>query len=315
MNGAVRRSRLRYRLLVLLGLVGTATMLGSDAWGRSQQAGPRSQPDFTVLSVKIRSLNGRPFHIFHGRARDGFIVEIVVKNVGDAPRAGAGKLSIHGNGELRPEKLVFDVPRLRPGRKREIDVSVDNRDLGGMNSYTTRACASTRRDTRHRNDCRRGPDFAVIARRWVGSTHSKRTSAVIEEYGGDVTYTFDEGKSQKQNKFVYTGTGSWTVTITGDTDPDCTYSGSATRAINPPTTSLVLERKLFEYRAVGRVAPGESYTAQASCFGGPSGPVELDAGLGWFDSPITRMEPSDERLAGSEGEGADSSDRWSFAAE
>jgi hypothetical protein len=313
---------MRRALVGLLGALAFTTLLGDAAVGTPGRPDQGSQPDFTVLSVKIRSLRERPYHIFTGRVRDGFIVEIVVKNVGDAPRAGAGKLLILGNGELRPEKLIFQVPRLLPGQKREIEVDVQNSDLGGINSYSMKACASTRRDTKHGNDCRRGPRFAVIPRTWVGTTNSV-TNAQIATITtvAQVTFTFD-GITNTQGTpgfsgrmFTYKATGSMTSTASGTDDTGCSFSGSADFAVNPSETFLMLDGDLEKYRAQGAlIVPSRTIPATVSCPDGGSAPTDLDVGT-WLTSPVTRRDPADDFLNGTETDSAGESWKWDLNAD
>jgi hypothetical protein len=313
---------MRWALVGLLGGLAFTTCLGAVALGKSSRPDPGPQPDFTVLTVKIRSLGDRPYHLFTGRARDGFIVEITVKNVGDAPRAGAGKLLIQGNGELRPEKLIFQVPRLRPGQKSEIDVEVQNSDLGGINSYSTKACASTRRDTKHGNDCRRGPRFAAIPRTWVGTTNSV-TNAQIATITtvAQVTFRFDgitntetsPGFSGKM--FTYKATGSMTSTASGTDDMGCTYSGSADFAVNPDETFLKLDGDVESYRALGNlIVPRRTIPATVSCPDGGSAPADLEVG-NWLAAPVTHRDPEDEFLKGTQTDSAGESWTWNLNAD
>ena len=305
--------------MVATGVLAVTATLGVAS---VQPREPQPKPDFTVLSVKIRSLGERPYHLFTGRARDGFIAVITVKNVGDAPRAGAGKLLIMGQGELRPTKLIFQVPRLKPGKQRTIEVDVENADLNGVNSYTLKACASTRRDTRHGNDCRRGPNFAVIPRTWVGTTHSvTRGASATVTTDGQVTFRFDGITTDttpgfRGKKFGYKATGSMTSAASGTDDEGCTYSGSADFAVNPSETFLKIEPDLEHYRAQGQlIVPRRVIPATVSCPMGGTGPAEVEVGI-WLAAPVTsRRDADDEFLKGTQDDGLGDVWTWNFNAE
>ncbi len=280
----------------------------------SATAAAKENPDLTVRSVKITLLpRSGPPHIFP--EGDGMVMTVTVKNVGKRASKGAGKLIARGNGVLRPDKVVFDVPKLRPGKSEKVDFDVRSSDLSGITTYETKACASVRRDENHKNDCKRGPGFAVVPIRWRGRTDGLWTDgAVIQSLTvRDATFTYDELTSEATGTFVYEGSGSLFAKVTGSLDSDCSFSGSGSTFVTEAgisTATLALDTDLLSYRGLGRLdETTATYTAQGSCFGGP--PASFQQAFGdWFETAITPREATDEVLAGSQF--VDSALNWSW---
>jgi len=131
--------------------------------------------------------------------------------------------------------------------------------------------------------------------------------------GANTTFTYDEAKSEAQRQFYYVGTGPVTLTITGDHDPDCTYSGTGTLPAAPAQTFLYLDTDLLHYRAQG-VIDMSTYQAQVSCFGGGVGSYSQTPGI-WLATPITAKEAFDEVLTGSQDDNGGDVWNWNIHAE
>lgn len=285
--------------------------LASASLAAAQPATAGKKPDFAVKSVSF--LGDAPHYIVRDRTGGGLIVNVKIKNEGKSAADGAGKLIVMGNGLLRPTKFVFDVPKLRPGGSETIDFDVEGSDLDGITSYTSKACASAGKGDDNRNDCRGGPAFAVIPRTWVGSTNATWTDGLVIQslVANNATFTFDPGRTTNE-AFAYLATGSLTATITGDEDPDCTYSGTgdtAITAIDPARASLFIDTDLLTYRAVGIIPTSVTYTAHATCDGNPPVPFEQEFGT-WLTTAIEIRDAADEVLTGTAT--TSGPDRWSW---
>lgn len=277
-------------------------------------ADAKPAPDLTVRSVKIQTARAGPPYVFVGGPSDGLIFDVTVRNVGDMPRAGAGKLLLSGLGALKPARIVFKVPRLRPGRSAAVSVEVGDEDLIGITRYRARACASTRKDTKHGNDCRRGPGFAGIPRVWTGRTEASYDDGLVRQslIAPSVRFAYSEKRSEAEGLYVYIGSGPLTASITADSDPRCTYSGSGDVAISdvsPSIADLRFDTDLLNYRALG-VATSVSYPAQASCDdGGDPFLFEQEPGI-WLTTANVARDSTEEFLTGSHS--ASSGDSWSW---
>jgi hypothetical protein len=99
-----------------------------------------------------------------------------------------------------------------------------------------------------------------------------------------------------------------TATITGDTDPECTYSGSGDAAIDPERAALNFTTDLLVYRATGRIGSTTSYNAQVSCPAEGSATYPQEFG-DWIDTQNVDREAADEVLTGNYAAFGDS---WSW---
>jgi hypothetical protein len=263
----------------------------------AQPATAGKKPDLAVKSVKF--FGDAPYYIVLDRTGNGLVASVVVKNQGRKATTGEGKLIVQGSGALRPTKFVFDVPKIKPGDSETIEFDVEGADLDGITTYATKACASTKKDSKESNDCRAGPDFAVIPRTWTGSTNATWTDGLVIQslVSNNATFTFNAGRTEATGAFVYVASGSLTATITGDYDPDCSFSGTGDAAIDPDRASLTLDTDLFTYRATGTMPSTITYTAQAACDDNPAVSYSQEFG-DWIVATGVRRDADDETLTG-----------------
>ena len=283
--------------LLLLGLTGALALIATPA-----PAAVKPKADFAVKSVKTYGEKGPP-HIIRNGPPLGFSIR--VKNVGDARGRGRGVLKVMGEDGLSPVRFEFDVPRLKPGRARVIDVVVSSPALRGIiNTYKSSACAHARRDPRPANNCRKGPPFALIPRRWAGTTNS-----VVNDIGGIVitcstTVSFNYNPSVSGNgKFWYTATGGLSCGASGS-GGGCTYSGDGETSIEGFLTALRLDSTLTGYFGIG--ASSATFDGTRTC--PPDPPTDWSFEMGaWLATISTRaMEPGDLQLSGNVNVGGDS---------
>ena len=129
----------------------------------------------------------------------------------------------------------------------------------------------------------------------------------------NVTFTFDHAENEV-GTFTYLPTGSLTATVTGDEDPDCSFSGTGDIAIQGARANLVLDSTLGAYRAVGEIPDSVTYTAYASCFGGSPGPYQQQFG-NWLETPIVVRDAAEEVLTGTQTTSGPDTWSWNLRAE
>jgi hypothetical protein len=154
------------------------------------------------------------------------------------------------------------MPTIRPGRTRWEQVVVRSRHLLGIGRYRDRACVASIRDPNRRNNCRNGPAFSAIPRRWTGTVKSTYPiiGTAVEKSVADVSFVFEQSRNAG---FLYRGTGSLGYTASGASSA-CTYSGAGSFAIDRNFALLDLRPTLASYYATG-FAPLQNYTISLDC--------------------------------------------------
>jgi hypothetical protein len=277
-------------------------------------AGKKQKPDFALKSVTFAG--PAPHYVLLDRADTGLPVTLKVKNQGKKTSEGKVNLSVlTTSGSDRGTVFAFEIPKLKPGRTHTVEFTIKGSELDGINYYTTEACASAKKDPKEGNDCRDGPALSAIPRTWTGTTNATWSDGLVTQslVSNDVTFTFASAESAV-GTFLYLPTGSLTATVTGDDDPDCSFSGTGDTAIQGPRANLTFSSDLSAYRAVGEIPSSVTYTAYAACFGGSPGPYQQQFGS-WLETPIVVRNADEEVLMGTQTTSGPDSWSWNLRAE
>jgi hypothetical protein len=241
--------------------------------------------DLKVRSVEIENPDpSEPLHMFH-RSNSSLQAHVRVKNVGNAAGRGHGVLKVRGNGELSPTEVEFSVPKLKPGKSKVIDLEIRERRLVGTNEYSTEACVG--------NNCKAGPRFAVIPRKWKGTTESvDNDNGIVSTCEADPTFTYNQASGA--GRFFYTGAGGHVTCTASGSQGGCTYSGQGDDvSIEQILTTLSISSSLDTYNAVG--ASSKSYEALKECPPDPPKLVDIDVGA-WLATGNKNMDSIDTTL-------------------
>jgi len=269
--------------LLLLSLAGILALIAAPA-----SAAAKPGPHFKVRSVEIENPDpSEPLHMFHNTG-DSLQAHVRVKNVGHGPGRGRGVLKIQGSGQLSPTKLKFQIPRLKPGRAKVIDLLITSFDVVGTNDYGTTACVG--------NGCHAGPRFAVIPFKWQGTTHSVvDDNGIVSTCDGNVTFSYNHAASGN-GKFIYRAAGFVTCTASGS-QGGCTYSGGGEEiSVEEFLTVLQMSSSLDSYN--GTAASTQTFEALKECTPDPPVVVNLDVAA-WLATGNFNMDPADTTLRGS----------------
>ena len=276
---------------------------------------PKPKPDFAVKSVTFAGQ--KPYYVFLDRVDAGLAVTLKVKNQGKKTSEGKVNLTVYRtSGPDEATVFAFEIPKLKPGKTDTVNFEIKGSDLDGIDFYVTEACASVKNDAKKSNDCRDGEALSVIPRTWTGSTNATWSDGLVIQslVANNVTFTFDRVDREFVEEFVYLPTGSLTATVTGDEDPDCSFSGTGDTAIQGPRGSLRFTPDLNAYQAVGEIPTPVTYTAYASCFGGSPGPYQQPFGV-WLATPIVLRNPAEEVLTGTQTTSGPDTWSWNLRAE
>jgi hypothetical protein len=271
----------RSLLLALAGILALSVAPGPTA------AAPGA--DLKVRSVEIENPDpSEPLHMFY--LRNGSLkAHVRVKNVGNRAGGGRGVLKVLGNGALGvPTEFEFSVPKLKPGKSKVIDLEILERRLAGTNDYATEACVG--------NSCKAGAGFAVIPRKWKGTTESEdNDNGIVSTCETDPTFTYNQASGA--GKFFYTGAGGHVTCTASGSRGGCTYSGQGQEVSTEQIlTTLSISSSLDTYNAVG--ASSKSYEALKECPPDPPQLVDIDVGA-WLVTGNKSMESFDTTLSGS----------------
>jgi hypothetical protein len=226
-----------------------------------------ARPDLRVKSVRFGANEPKPYHVFHNRVIE---LHVIVVNEGGAPggRGGGhfeGEAFTKRAGGLRfAHENNFDVPRIRPGKTRQVVVEVGGQD---MDTYETRVCVTVPRDSGRGNNCRKGPGFAEIPRRWIGAVtsldHPGGQPNLNLDSGADARFVYSTNVSNNTKTFVWGGSGPLEHTISGTDNSGCTWSGHGSNTIGPGEAPLVLKPNLIDYH--GSINTTTTFPATISC--------------------------------------------------
>jgi hypothetical protein len=242
-------------------VTGVAALLFCTALAAAPAASAdKKHADLVLKSVD--SPNEAPYYLFSTDDRLAF--NIVVKNVGERATRAEGKLRISDPaiGPTAFHSVRFSMPTIRPGKTRWEQVLVRSRYLLGIGRYRDRACVASIRDPNQRNNCRKGPAFVEIPRRWTGIVKSTYPiiGSAVEESVADVSFVFE---ASRDTGFLYRGAGSLAYSASGSSSA-CTYSGSGSFPVDPNFALLDLRPDLAAYYATG-FAPNQPYTISLDC--------------------------------------------------
>ena len=296
--------RVKWRMSLALAASVTAyTVADADAAAKNKRA-----PRLVVLSVKAGPTERKPFHRFVGRGP--FTLRVTIKNIGKAAitksASRQGVLESRASGHLSDaDEGTFDFSRLGPGDREIVEVRVQGRDHNAVDSITTavpRACVPRHGDAdfnaegtlKGRTSCAKGPEFAVIPRKWTGTmsvTHPIFGFAKLET-DAIPTFTYEPNVSEHNNEFVYGGTGALIHSVSGSST-FCSIKGGKNGRIGPGEGFLVLDPSLLDY--FGGMKTAEVYMATEKCNGvSIPTPIRTDG----IKIPSTRRDENDTNMAG-----------------
>ena len=222
-----------------------------------------ARPDIRVKSVKFGPAEPKPYHVFHNTVIE---LHVILANTGDAgnrPDTGEGQTKRAGGLRFSTDN-TFAVPRIGPGKTRALSVEVGGTD---MDTYETRVCVRVPRDSNRGNDCRRGPGFAEIPRRWIGAVssldHPGGQPNLNLDSGADTKFVYSKNVSNNTKTFVWGGSGPLEHTISGTDNGGCTWSGHGSNTIGPGEAGLSIKRNLLDYR--GFINTVTTFPATVSC--------------------------------------------------
>ena len=241
---------------------------------------PPKGPHLIVTSVKAAPDERKPFHRFLNGPHFQLVVKI--KNTGTARMSRNGihegvLLSKSGGALAFAHETNFEIPRVGAGKTVTVEVDASGVGFGNRDRITTafaRACAPVRGNAHFnsqgalndRQNCAKGPEFAVIPRHWQGTMSVTHLIFGYAKMETDATprFTYSAPVSEHNKEFVYGGVGSLVHSVAG-ANAFCSIAGGKNGKIGPGAGFLVLEPDLLTYR--GGMTTGEVYTATQICNG------------------------------------------------